>query len=799
MKTLQSGNFLKGVSFAALILSGASVQAQTASDNSTVANAEADIIVQARRKDETSQDVPLVVNAVTSESIAKLNIRKFEDITSVVPGLTLSSNADGIGTSSSMRGVNYDVKSSGNNGTIEFYMNDAPISSGFLFQNMYDVGQIEVLRGPQGTLRGRASPSGSITITSRRPNLHEIGGYAQGTATTLQGGNVNGAFNLPVIKDVFAIRVAGILEENEGNRVRSVNNPTTKPYSRTGGLRVSALLQATDNLSFSATYQHMISRSRQFDQVESTGVITAPLGTTTPITAADRRAVAETPTAIRQLFNIYNWAGEYHFAGQKLNYVGSKSDQTLRVSNMLDGGDFFGPAFGTTAAPSTTGSNTYTEAHQESHELRLSSETPLFGVLDYVGGAFVNRLESPSDLTRQTLVFFGLPSPTTGSTAVTTPISRRGRSIERSLFGNVTLHLGDAAEISGGVRYINYKAIGSLVVSGATVAAANENDNFNAWIYSANAKYRFSDNLMVYASFGSSWRPGINVVGDFNPTRTALEQSFIRLAPEESKSYEIGVKSNWLNKRVTFNVSAFHQDFENYPYRVGGSGVFYVNTSRGAAFADVFNFVGAVPVKVDGVEVETSFRVTPHWSINASGSYALGKVQNGLIPCNDANVDGIPDANATVPTVTNGRLPNGDVVAGCRVSYRSSFAPLVSATVSSEYSVPLSDKADGYLRGLLNLYGNSQNDPANSIDDVKNYALLNLYAGVRDPSGAWELSFYGKNITETKRVLSRNASANTTGYNIGATGVTGTSNYRGITYTAPREFGVSLRYAFGSR
>ncbi len=798
MKKIQAGIWLRGASFAALTLSATSAMAQQPSAGASAVNADAEIVVEARRKSETAQDVPLVVNAVTADSLAKLNIRKFEDVTSLVPGLNLSSNSDGLGTSSSLRGVNYDVKSSGNNGTIEFYLNDAPIASIFLFQNMYDLGQIEVLRGPQGTLRGRASPSGSITVATHKPDLHEIGGYMMGTATSLHGANINGALNLPIVKDVFGIRVAGILEENEGNRVRSVNSPTVKPYARTGGLRVSALLTPTDNLSFSANYQHMVSRSRQFDQMMYVAGTGAPaFADATQFSANDRKSDAEYPTTIRQVFNVYNWQGEYHFAGQRLNYVGSKSDQSVQVVTTADTGGVFGPGF--TGAPNTFGQRTFTQSHQESHEVRLSSETPLFGMLDYVVGAFVNRLEPPSDLGRDTLVFFGLPSPTTGNVVVTTPIQRRGRSIERSLFGNVTAHLSDAAEISGGLRYINYKAVGSLATNGTIIPAANENDNFNTLIYSANAKYRFNESLMVYASFGSSWRPGINVIGDFNPTRTALEQSFIKLAPEKSRSYEIGIKSNWLDKRVIFNVSAFHQDYDNYPYRVGGNGVFYVNASRGAPFADVFNFVGAVPVKVNGVEVESSFQATRRWNIGASGSYALGKVQNGVVPCNDANVDGIPDANATPPTVTAGRLPNGDVVAACRVNYRASFAPLVSATFTSEYHVPLSDTADGYVRGLLNFFGASQNDPANSVDDVKSYALLNLYAGIRDPKGAWEISFYGKNITETKRILSATASPLTTGYNIGATGVTSVSNYRGITYTAPREFGVSFRYAFGSR
>src|SRR5690242_15274328 len=79
-----------------------------------------EIVVTARRKDESLQDVPTTINAVTGEEIQKLNIRKFEDIVSVVPGLKMENNANGLGATASVRGVNYDVNASGNNGTIEF-------------------------------------------------------------------------------------------------------------------------------------------------------------------------------------------------------------------------------------------------------------------------------------------------------------------------------------------------------------------------------------------------------------------------------------------------------------------------------------------------------------------------------------------------------------------------------------------------------------------------------------------------------------------------------------------------------
>jgi iron complex outermembrane receptor protein len=765
-----------------------------------------EIIVTARRKDESLQDVPLTVNAVKAEELAKLNIRRFEDIGTIVPGLTLANNANGIGATASVRGVNYDVNASGNNGTIEFYYNDAPISAGNLFQAMFDIGQIELLRGPQGTLRGRASPSGSMTVTTHRADLQEIGGYVNATGTSIGGINANGAIGVPLVKDMLAIRIAGVVDENEGSRVKSINNGND-PYSRTKGGRVTARFEPTDTLSFNGGYQKLVQRIHSYDQVESLQATnSAAAASPTFIDAGDRLAVEDGPRRIRQEFENINLQAQWAFAGQRLNYVGERNKQQFYSVEVTDKGDFFPKNF-----PSyLQGYGQVTSSHAKTwaHELRLSSEEQIFDMFDYIVGAFYQKGDFPTNLTAPTPVLFGLPSAATPGIIVQTPIVRGGGSKEKSAFGNLTWHLGEATEISGGLRYIDYKAVGSLSVSGNVLAAAAENTNETTVIYSGSIKHRFSSDFMIYGNVGSSWRPPVTATGDFSLSRSARENGFVNLPPEKSKSYEAGFKSSFMDKRIRLNVAAYHQDYKNYPYR-SSSGVFYINTTANTTTTPItlvqsvntFNFVAAVPVKVNGVEAEATFKVMDRWDLGLNGSFAKSKIKNGVIPCNDYfPTDGVPDSASTIPTVAQIRAATGgDTIAACAVSLRASLAPLWSGTMTSEYSMPITDRVDGYLRGLLSYYGKSQNDPTNAVDDVKAYALLNLYAGIRAPDGAWEVSLYGKNITKTERVLSRTSTPYNTPYNIGATGVTGTSTYRGITMTQPREFGLNIRYAFGSR
>src|SRR5579864_7190134 len=106
-----------------------------------------DIIVSARRREERLQDVPKVVNAVTSEDLRKNNVEKFEDVSTIVPGLNLQDSHNGLVQNASLRGASFDVDSGLQSATIQFYLNDANTQANQVFTSLFDIGQIEVLRG----------------------------------------------------------------------------------------------------------------------------------------------------------------------------------------------------------------------------------------------------------------------------------------------------------------------------------------------------------------------------------------------------------------------------------------------------------------------------------------------------------------------------------------------------------------------------------------------------------------------------------------------------------------------------
>lgn len=786
-----------------------------------------EIIVQARRRDEGLQDVPLVVNAVTAETIDKLNLRSFSEISSVVPGLQLTPTPNGIGSATSMRGVNHDVNVSAENGTVQYYRNDAPVPSAFVFQTMYDVGQIEVLRGPQGTLRGRATPSGSITLTTHKPDLSEVGGYASGTFGSGAVANLNGAMNIPVIEDMLAVRVAGLYKFDRGNRVRSINSDVD-PRSETEAIRAAVRFEPTDWLRFGFLYEGMHNEGRRFDQVRSASeydpdyVPSANAPDYGTISLDDRLSVQNRPHLTAQTFKFYNWNAEADILGQKLVYVGSRTSQHYQSNAVRDLGNFFPDA--------EAGLITDTRGTTTSHEVRLQNIDRIAGMFDYVIGYF--RYHLPA---RTILADRSLSRNVVGGSQVG-PVSVREIPIflpmsdptEESFFGNVTVHLGEATELSGGLRRLHFTDSQDGMFINCTPetyqagtctrqSGTDQHVKENATIYSASIKHRFNDNIMAYASTGSSWRPPVLAIGNF--TRAAYtpnELAHIKLPPETSKSYEVGIKTEWFDRKLTFNLTGYHQKFKNYPYR--GGGITYINiNAAGAPAVGSFDFVSAVPVKVNGVEAELSFTPSSNFSFGASVNYAKSKLGNALLACTDAlnnqtgavGSDGIPDT--TTPELQQMIDAYGsERVAVCQGGGQSAtFQPKLSGAVQAEYNRPVTDSMDGYLRGLLSWRGKSETDPNNRFDDVGAYGIFNLYGGLRAADGAWEVSLYAKNIFDTTKLVNQDDVPQFTSTSdillnnsfqfVGLGSTSFNSRYTGVIVTPPREVGVTFRLAFGSR
>lgn len=799
-----------------------------------------EVVVTARRKDESLQDVPLVVNAVSDETLEKLNILNFADVQAVVPGLNLSGTNTGYSTTASMRGASFSQETVAS-ATVEMYLNDANVDGNFVFQSMYDVGQIEVLRGPQGTLRGRASPSGAITVTTRRPDLADFGGYASATATDQNGTNVQGAFNLPILTDKLAMRVAAVYDENEIDGVRSANS-SVDPNQETKSGRVSFRFEPTDAITANLMYQRLDKNLNAFNQVYGAGHIrqapTEPAtGYNGPVIApGDRLGVTDGARDVSQKTDNVIGQLDWRFAGQKLSYVGSWSKLQIDAlapqdtANLIPGYEFY--------------QDLQTDAVGQAHELRLASEERLFGKFDYTVGAYYTRGKAEI-LGRLTAGFlrgaFGTPlaAPVVGppNMRFSLPLTidnPASKTRETSAFASLTWHVTDQTELTAGARYIMYDAeslnqllLGSGFIAqplpvpaicgaiggqfGATYAGVCDipipastlqsiavDDEDEPTIYNVSISHRLNDGLLIYANTASSWRAGPTAVGisSLNVATDPVLNSLVFHDPEKSKAYEIGFKSTFLEGRGRANLAVYHQTFDGFLYYTPQSINYLQVTPTGSSRAQA-NFTANADAVVDGVDLDTALRITPNWDVTLSASYTDAKVDDDFVPCNDSNLDGVADTNPQTDAQFIATMQAaGQSVALCKSDVSINRFPEWSTSLQSEYFRSLTPKMDGYVRGLWTYYPENDRTDEGGIR-VENYDLLNLYVGLRDPEGVWEVSLFGKNIANNRTMLSGGGVPVSSAAGLG--GFFGNSGYFATSFTPRREFGVNFRYAFGSR
>lgn len=785
-----------------------------------------EVVVTAQRVEQSLQDVPLTVTAVTGEQIEELNMFRFEDVAQLSPGLSLESKGS-FGSTAQLRGVGFDSNASASP-AVDIYINETPVDANYAFQSIYDVGQIEVLRGPQGTLRGRPAPGGAVTLVWRRPDLSEFGGSVSASMSDQDAMNTEAAVNVPIIEDVLGVRVAGVHDENDGNDVRSINSGR-RSERETDSWR--AAIRWTPNGSIDATlsHQHLTSDIVALDSVEGPGAGYNGVA----LAAEDRLSVQEGADVGTQESDITTLNVSWELQSNRIVYTGARQEnsfanlQELDVQNgVLNFGQF---------------QDTRSDTTIDTHEIRLESTGP-DRFADYVVGLWYYKGESATTFAQQTPLTGAFGNPLAPSpiapldadylldVAGTIPIENTNYAV----YSNTVLHLTDRTDLSLGARLLRDESERSQTIStGASLNAVGiapgvpmqfvfpanalfpgspagcpalaiaqpvgftgnepfagycdlaltpnavvdaDNDKHEEWVYNASLKHNFTDDLMSYVSYGHSWRPAGVTVGITSDVTADL----ISGDPESSDSYELGLRSTWLDGRLRFNASIFHQDFENFVGRF--EDVPYVGAGDVIQLGG-FTYPG--DAVVDGAEIDLAFSVTGDWLVQLTAAMADGHYDDARVPCRDTNLDGIPDdGDAGLLTLADF---GGNSVIYCTTDDRIATTPEWSATLQSQYSFPLFG-IEGFVRGLYTYASEERNTSSAFRADA--YGLLNVYLGVRGADSRWDVTLWAKNALDEDTVLSRGQSQSA--FNVFPTG------YNSVSLTREREIGVTLHYGFGS-
>ncbi|WP_298166981.1 TonB-dependent receptor [Novosphingobium sp.] len=737
------------------------------SDNDT-------IVVTARRRAETAQDVPLAISVVGGDHIdatGAFNVGRLQQLT---PTLQFTSS-NPRNTSVNIRGLGapLGLTNDGIEQGVGIYVDDVYMarvaSSTFDF---LDVKQIEVLRGPQGTLYGKNTTAGAINITSRQPSF-EPEGRIELSAGNLGFFQAKAALSAP-LSDTVALRIAGSLTDRRGTIFNVTSNLKVNSQDNLG-LRGQLLWKPSNGVEITLagdySHQNPICCTQVYVRTGATqrplnrqyDALAAAFNYAVPSTNAfDRVTDVDSPLRARNDIGGVSLRAKIDTGIGTITSVTAWRYWDWDPSNDRD---FLG-------LPITSKSNNPSHQDQYSQELRLSGET---GKLGYTLGAFgfyqkirtrgiqqqgsaASRwLIAPSNaLSRDPTVLDGL----------TANNDINFKNTSAAIFGKFIYKLTDSVSIQPGFR-LNYDkkegSYNSVVTDGAGNTLLFKSDaagkslntareraqlavlapqsflaNFSDWNFSGDvtAAWDITRDVHIYATYAKSFKTGgINLNGV--PADAVTGVPLLDLAtikPESVNHYEVGIKTQFLDRKVTFNLSAFRTDVSNYQAQVSN---FAVGLIRGY-------LANADKARSQGFEFDASFRPSERFNIYGNGAYTDAKfVKFTNAPCSpelsggtaqplDAN--GVP-TGPTAPAGTPGVSPAQCDISGSRLPGVSKWA--FSYGAEGNVPVTLLGKEGQVYLGFDGSYRSSwsSNASPSAYTNVDGYALSNFRLGFRTEQG----------------------------------------------------------------
>ncbi|WP_070157206.1 TonB-dependent receptor [Sphingobium phenoxybenzoativorans] len=541
-----------------------------------------DIVVTARRRDETLQQTPIAITAISPaqlESKASINIG---DLQGAAPNVLITNQNSGAAAANvSIRGLTFADVEKSFEPTVGVVVDGVFIgtSTGQFF-DFFDISQIEVLRGPQGTLFGRNTIGGVINIRRTRPT-GEFGGkfeLSYGNYDTWAGRAV---VNVPIIDGVLAAKAFYFHNQSDG-------------YYRNGitGRRVGA----SNNENFGASF--LLTPSSNFDalltlekQVQDFDPVNSNISQTGEVFCAFEPADQCNRNTTTDLYTVFNSPAHSNYKApaatleMNLDLGGVKltSITGYREAKEAQTQDF------DASSSDLYYVNRVQSFHQFSQELRAAGK--ISDGFDYVVGAFF--YDSKYNLVQETQIF-GAPAPTQDVT---------GTSQSYAFFGDFNLQLMDQVRLSFGGRWTHDKKTNeNFVAPDQFPKAGYSGSKFTPKI---GLDYRPSDDLMLYASWSRGYRSG-----GLSGRGQTLISSTTPYGPETVDSYEVGLKSSFFDKKMLFNIAGFYSDYQSLQQNTT------IPISGGIGNETVVTNVGSATIK--GIEAELTASPVPGLTLTGS-------------------------------------------------------------------------------------------------------------------------------------------------------------------------------------
>jgi outer membrane receptor protein involved in Fe transport len=707
-----------------------------------------EIIVTAQKREQSLQDVPIAISALSGDALRSAVVNDIFDLRAAVPALEVRAvDPPSQGTAFALRGLGTSVFNMGFEPTVATFLDGVYRSrSGLLAStDLVDMERIEVLKGPQGTLFGKNTSGGVVTLYTHKPDLEKTAGSVDLSYEEYNRVRANGMVNLP-LSSTAALRLTGSWAKGDGWLDNVVTGKEIADLDRYS-LRGQLLLVPTDDLSIRviadyAELDEACCTALRYENDPRSGAFNGPIAGSIGSQVIDPANIEDYKVDLnidprlkakdKGLSAEINW----DFGAAALTSISAWRD--YQDSNFKDN-DF-------------TGVDTLLSNQNLPKVSLLSQELRLAGDSDSIASGFewtVGAYYSKEKIELENEFIWGSQGSFGGIFFWHAPNYRaylasfEQETESMAAFAQGTLHINDRLALTLGGRYTDDQKDGSLVndqpvaPGGPPIPTvfplgfvydydAQKDDSEPT--YTASLQYDFAENVMGYVSYTHGYKSG-----GISMTRDAAGTQFL-LTPggpvgplpgqdptfdkETADSVEIGLKSDLLDQRLRLLVAAWHTQFDDLQVQVlrPADGAFAVSTAKGATS--------------QGVELEGTLAVTEALTLNASVQWLDATYDNGT-----GTLSGVADLDGQ-------DLP---------------FASEWTGTVGANFETPVSDALTLFLNG--NVFMRSDQRLSAEIlsydTEQDSYALLTLRAGVKTPDDKWELAAWCRNCTDESYAVSK--------------------------------------------
>jgi len=754
-----------------------------------------EIVVTARRKEESAQTTPISLSAFTAEAMRDQGITDISSLTAAVPGVNMTNSGGANNTVFSIRGLSRGVV-----GNVQpaatAYVNDVPLDIWGANIPTFDMAQVQVLKGPQGTLFGRNSITGAVLANTAKPT-YNLEGSMDVTLGNYRWNKYDAVLNVPVLQDMLAVRVAAQLDRRDGY-TKNLSFPGLDLDDKNArNVRVSVLFEPIEGLSNLTVFER--------DKADTNGTGIVPDRSTGP--GAPDLLCALGPPEYAPYCNITRYVTSnkreettdmYPYQRVDLKSVTNSTSYALGPVTLKN---IFGYR---TVYSENTADTDGTDlgligAHLIHHSKQITEEFQVSGSalddnLTYIAGLFYLDVKPGGD-NRLTIAFaqqpgvpydappsFGVVGPVTYFTGGGFGSGDYFHDSSRAVYGQTTYKFGGISpalaplSIDVGARYTKdkesvctaaFQAEAAPPLSEnecvASVASSKSSAEFHKTTYNVGLNYQATDKVLIYGVYRTGYRGGGINTPEFGGTLVPLQN----FKPDTVKDIELGLKSDWniAGVQARFNLAVFQDKYKDLQTGIltGGAGN---PDGDGNPANDPSNntfYANAADATVKGIETDLTLVPVRNLELSFGGAW-LRKT--------------IDTVNVVLPSTLVGTTPTKEGIA----SLAFFASPNYSVNGGARYTLPLADTI-GKVSASVRYFRISKVDYGSVHAPVGDKLDLRLDWRYVMASNV-DLGLFVTNAQN--RTYPITSASSNEGLSINS-----------AIYNEPRMYGVQMRYSFG--